>query len=167
MKDLEKLVEECKKDLDEIGIPYRTVRNWLINTRAKCRWGQCRRGSTDIFDISISHRLLQDDVLDVAAKGTIIHELLHTVDGCSGHKGKWKLFAEKVNRAYPQYNIKRTTTSAEKGLEELKRIYQKNYKIVCSGCGCYWYRQKASRLVQHPEKFRCGKCGGKLKVHGL
>ena len=68
MKDLEKLVEECKKDLDEIGIPYRTVRNWLINTRAKCRWGQCRRVSTDIFDISISHRLLQDDVLDVAAK---------------------------------------------------------------------------------------------------
>lgn len=88
MKDLEKLVEECKKDLDEIGIPYRTVRNWLINTRAKCRWGQCRRVSTDIFDISISHRLLQDDVLDVAAKTTIIHELLHTVDGCSGHKGK-------------------------------------------------------------------------------
>lgn len=164
MKDLEKLVEECKKELDAIGIPYRTVQNWTVNTRAKRRWGQCKKVSADVFDINISQRLLQDEVSDTAAKNTIIHELLHTVEGCYGHKVKWKLLAGKVNHAYPQYNIKRTTTSEEKGVEESERTYQKNYKVVCSGCGRYWYRQKASKLIQHPENYRCAKCGGKLNV---
>lgn len=164
MKNLEKLVEECKKELDEIGVPYQTVQNWSVNTRAKSKWGQCKKVSTGVFDINISQCLLQDEVSDTAVKNTIIHELLHTVEGCYDHKRKWKLFAEKVNRAYPQYNIKRTTTSDEKGIEGLKRTYQKNYKIICNNCGRYWYRQKASKLIQHPEKYRCAKCGGKLNV---
>lgn len=164
MKNLQKLSDECKKELDAIGIPYRTVRNWQVNTRSKCRWGQCKTISPGVFDINISHRLLQDEVSDDAVKNTIIHELLHTVEGCSSHKGRWKILAGKVNRAYPQYHIKRTSSSDEKGVEEIRKPYQKNYKIVCSGCGYHVYRQKASKLVQHPEKFKCGKCGGKLSV---
>ena len=121
MKDLLKLVRECKEELDAIGIEYRTVRNWTVNTRSKRRWGQCKVVSSDVFDINISVRLLADQVSDTAAKDTIIHELLHTVEGCLKHTGKWKALAEKVNRAYPQYHIKRATTEEEKGFEKTAR----------------------------------------------
>ena len=72
MKDLLKLVRECKEELDAIGIEYRTVRNWMVNTRSKRRWGQCKLVSSDVFDINISARLLADQVSDTAAKDTIM-----------------------------------------------------------------------------------------------
>lgn len=43
MKDLMSLVAICKADLDSLGIKYGRVSNWSINTRAKCRLGQCRK----------------------------------------------------------------------------------------------------------------------------
>ena len=164
MKDLMKLVAESKAELDAIGIPYRTVRNWTVNTRARSRWGQCKTISKGVFDIDISERLLSGDVPDFSAKNTIIHELLHTVEGCEGHGGKWKQLAERVNQAYPQYHIKRVTSNEEAGVQPIQKPYRAVYKIACSRCGTYTYRQKASKLVQHPERYRCAKCGGKLQV---
>lgn len=167
MKDLMKLAAECKEELDAIDIPYRTVRNWIVNSRAQCRWGLCKYVSEGVYDIQISARLLKDDVPDISAKNTIIHELLHTVKGGNGHKGKWKEYAEQVNRAYPQYNIKRTTSSEEKGVPQTKRTtrnYEVKYEIRCTRCGGSVYRRKASSVVQHPERYRCMKCNAKLEV---
>lgn len=167
MKDLMKLAAECKDELDTIDIPYRTVRNWIVNTRAQCRWGLCKYVSEGVYDIQISARLLKDDVPDISAKNTIIHELLHTVKGGNGHKGKWKVYAAQVNRAYPQYNIKRTTSSEEKGVPEIKRksrSYQWKYEIKCTKCGGSVYRKKATSVVLHPERYRCMKCNAMLEV---
>ncbi len=167
MKDLMKLAAECKAELDAIGIPCRTVRNWIVNTRAQCRWGLCKCVSDGVYEIQISDRLLKDDVPDISAKNTIIHELLHTVKGGNGHKGKWKVYAAQVNRAYPQYNIKRTTSYEEKGVQKSKRApqyYDVKYEIRCTRCGGSVYRRKASKVVLHPEKYRCVKCNAKLEV---
>lgn len=167
MKDLMKLVAECKDELDAIGIPYRTVRNWIVNTRAQCRWGLCRFVSEGVCDIQISARLLKDDVPDISTKDTIIHELLHTVKGGHTHKGKWKAYAEQVNQAYPQYTIKRTTSYEEKGVQKTDRTprhYDVKYEIRCTRCGGSIYRKKVSKVILRPEKFRCGKCNGKLEV---
>ena len=60
MKNLMSLVAICKADLDSLGIKYGRVSNWTINTRAKCRLGQCRKIAGDLFDISISSMLLVD-----------------------------------------------------------------------------------------------------------
>ena len=56
MKDLEMLASECEADLSSINIQPGEVNQWLINTRAKNRWGQCKRCLPGIFDISISAR---------------------------------------------------------------------------------------------------------------
>lgn len=197
MKDLERLAARCEAELEAIGIRCGTVRSWSVNTRAKKRWGRCRQISPGVFDIDISERLLGDEVEDTAAKETIIHELLHTVEGCLGHKGKWKLLAQMVGRAYPQYHIKRTSSCEEKGISRETAVgngavpemwagtdasraagragvqrtrAQKGgalpprYRITCTSCGSRAYRQRASRLIQRPEEFRCGRCGGKLMV---
>lgn len=94
MKDFNLLVNECIAELDSIGIVCGKIRNIEINTRAKCRWGLCRTVKSGVFDIEISSRLLEDNVEDIVTKNTIIHELLHTVRGCHGHTGKWKVLAE-------------------------------------------------------------------------
>lgn len=167
MKDLDKLVSECKKELDAIGIPYGAVRSWSVNTRAKSRWGQCMTVSKGLYDISISYRLLQDDADDTAAKDTIIHELLHTAPGCNGHQGRWKMYADMVNKAYPQYNIKRVSSEEEMGLKKEQRDIRNNYKIVCTGCGSSFYRQRAGRIITHPELYRCVKCGGRFRVYRI
>lgn len=176
MKDLRALAVSCEAELRAVGIRCGTIRRLSVNTRAKSRWGQCRMVSEGVFDIEISARLLQDEVDDIAAKTTMIHELLHTVEGCRGHKGKWKELAELVGRAYPQYQIKRTSSCEEKGVlqenrpsggrtqDQARKTRQARYRITCTGCGARTYRQRASKLIQRPEEFRCGKCGGKLLI---
>ena len=117
MKNFEQLIKECLSDLESIGIKIGKVTKYSINTRAKSRWGQCKQVGNGMYEINISAQLLQDNISDQAAKDTILHEMLHTIDGCMGHKGKWKELAQKVNKELPQYTIKRVTSSAEKGIE--------------------------------------------------
>ena len=185
MKDLEMLAARCEEELGSIGIKCGKVRSWSVNTRAKSRWGQCRQIAKGVFDIDISEQLLQDEVDELAAKTTIIHELLHTVEGCVGHKGKWKELAGLVGRNYPQYQIRRTSSFEDKGILKGNRCLQKaggwqktqpqsqnrepkgRYRITCTGCGICTYRQRASRLVKCPQEFRCAKCGGRLRVEKL
>ena len=163
MKDLRKLAAECEADLLSIGIQPGKVNRWIVNTRAKCRWGLCKQVAPGEYEISIAERILQDNVSDQAAKNTILHELLHTVKGCHGHKGKWKELAAKVNRLLPQYTIKRTTSYEEKGLEYKPKPRTNRYAVKCTHCGKEYYREKESKLIQYPDKYRCGVCNHPLK----
>lgn len=164
MKDLMRLVAICKADLDSLGIKYGKVCNWTVNARAKCRLGQCRKITLGLFDISISERLLMDEVDDQIILNTIMHELLHTVPGCFMHKGKWKLYAEYINKKLPQYTVKRVAKESETGIviERKKPVYR--YILRCTKCGQEIRRQKMSKLVQNPQRYRCGKCGGILRL---
>ena len=163
MKDLKKLAAECENDLLSIGIQPGIVNRWIINTRAKCRWGLCTTVSPGLYNISIAERLLHDEVEDQAAKDTILHELLHTVKGCRGHKGLWKELANKVNRMLPQYNIKRITSAEEKGIKIIRCVRTNHYTVRCVECGKEYHREKKSKLIQHPEKYRCGICSSPLE----
>ena len=163
MKDLMKAVDEVRRDLDSIGIKYGTVRRFTVNTRAKHRWGDCRSLGEGVFDISVSARLLEDGVDDQALKDTIAHELLHTVEGCSGHRGKWKALAERVKRELPGYSVSRVSSADQKGVAEGPRTPVYRYELVCEGCGQRILRQKESALIRRPSRYRCGKCGGRFK----
>lgn len=162
MKDLNKIALECMAELDALKIPYVKPSKITVNTRAKSRWGQCRRVSKTEFTINISERILRDGVSDAATKNTVIHELLHTVDGCQNHGPKWQSLAAKVNRAYPKYNIQTTTSHAEKGIEPDPVVYK--YIVECEDCGNKRGYERRGKVVMYPERFRCGACNGKLKV---
>ena len=44
MKDLQMIATECIRDLNAIGIyPHCKAKDFSVNTRAKKRWGQCRK----------------------------------------------------------------------------------------------------------------------------
>lgn len=165
MKNLNKLYHDCLWDIHSLGINTGKINSIAINTRAKKRWGLTKMNPDGSFDININASLLRDDLDDMAAKNTIAHEILHTVKGCFDHKALWQSYADKVNRAYG-YNIKRCTAASEKGLEPVGHVRNENYKymLTCVDCGGKSYFKRASKAVQHPEWYRCGRCNGKLKV---
>lgn len=163
MKDLISLVAICKADLDSLGIKYGKVSNWTVNTRAKCRLGQCRKIAGDLFDINISEAVLKDDIDKQIALDVIMHELLHTVKGCFNHGDKWKKYAEYINWKLPQYNIRRVATKSETALviERKPPVYR--YILRCTKCGQEIKRQKVTKVVTNYKRYRCGNCGGKLE----
>lgn len=159
MKDLKKLIDECITDLRKIGIEPGKISQWHIDTKTTRRWGVCKsRKGSGVFEIGISKVLLEDDVDDQQTKNTIMHELLHTVDGCSGHTGKWKVLAQKVNYYLPGYDVKRLSSEEEKGIEKKHR-----YMLECTVCGAKIYRDKMSNAIKFPEKYKCAKCKGALR----
>ena len=161
MKDLNSLADKCIRLLNNIGINCGRV-NFTINTRAKKRWGQCAAKGDNSFEISISHILLQDNIDDIAAENTIIHELLHAADSCkNGHRGRWLMYAQMVMNAYPQYTIKRLTSAEEKGLSN-DNPSGPNYKYLfrCLGCGAEIGFVRSCPFVKSPSSYTCRKCGG-------
>ena len=130
MKDFTELREQCICEVAGLGIALGRIASWSVNKRAKTRWGLCRLKRDGSYEIEIAERLLVDDrISEKACKETIIHELLHTCKGCMRHTGKWKQYAELMNRTYG-YNIKRVTEGCEKGVEnhkvsEISVIYDK------------------------------------------
>lgn len=168
MKNLNKLYHECLFDVHSLGINTGKINSITINNRAKKRWGQTTKHTDGSFSININGSLLNDSLDDMAAKNTIAHEILHTCKGCFDHQALWQSYADKMNSAYG-YNIKRCTSAAEKGLESVGRIRNESYKytITCTCCGGKTYYKRASKVIQHPEWFRCGRCNGKLKVADL
>ena len=167
MKDLQMLYMGCLEKLAILNIEVGNIQHITINTRAKSRWGRCRKTENRFgisYTIDISSELLKDEVSDRAAEETMLHELIHTCKGCFNHGPEWKRLAEKVNRAYG-YNVKRVTSAEEKGIEikkpDIKKIAK--YKFVCTGCGQEIYRQRESKFTRNPNRYICAKCGGSFK----
>ena len=165
MKNLEKLVNECKNDIESLGIELGEIADISINRRAKSRYGRCRYIiSENAYYIEIAEELLDDNVDDMSTKNTIAHELLHAMKGCVGmnHKGNWITCANMMNDIYG-YNIKRTTSRAEKGLKPKERRLPK-YIIRCQNCDSRWCYYKRTKMVKNIQcgaswMYRCGKCG--------
>lgn len=161
MRDLNKIAYECIDELNSIGIQHGKILRFEINTRAQKRWGQCRKTPYG-FTINISYRLLGDDVDIMALKNTIMHEILHTCNGCLNHGSEWKRQADRVNRAYG-YNIKRCTSAEEKGLEMVQTTKLIKHQFVCERCGQVIRRQKESNFTKNYQYYTCGICGGSFK----
>lgn len=175
MKNLDRLVQEVKNDFESLGIEYGKITKITINTRAKSRWGQCHRKSVDIvnhtviyeYDININVELLDDELDDMAAKNTIAHEFIHTIEGCFNHGKKFNEIGSMLSIF--GYNIQRTTSAEEKGIvAEDRAIYK--YKIVCPKCNHANLYQKRSKVIQRIETgytgYRCS-CGCGLRANNL
>ena len=166
IKKLDMLVAEVAEEGKSIGIPISNrITDVKVNTRAKARLGSCRQIKKplqkDSFIIEISHRLFEAEEKKI--KEVIAHELLHTCPGCMNHGKKWKLYAEEMNRAFG-YGITRTYTDEKIGITPLPTREEYKYTLVCNGCGTLIKRKRRCRLVENPELYRCGKCGGTMKL---
>lgn len=129
--------------------------NVVLNSRATGRFGCCIR-KNGRFTIELSSRMLEAE--EHAVMQTLAHEVLHTCYGCSNHGVRWKGYAARMNAAYG-YEIARTGSCEKLGVPDTKKV---RYVLVCTQCGARITRSRRSRLVDHPEYYRC-RCGGKLE----
>lgn len=156
-KDIDALLVRVIAQARAVKIPVSTAicPEVALNSRATGRFGCCiRRNGT--FTIELSSRMLGAE--EKAVMQTLAHEVLHTCYGCSNHGVRWKGYAARMNAAYG-YEIARTDSCEKLGVPDTARV---RYVLVCTKCGARITRSRRSRLVDHPERYRC-RCGGKLE----
>lgn len=158
-KNLNTLYLDACDILDSLNIKYGPIVSVTTSTRYTSRWGTCKCDRrTGAYSIILSDRLLNEEFSYEAAMDTMIHEVLHAHKDRFCHTGEWKRCAQLINREFPQYNIKRCTSSEEKGVAN--RIISYNYKVICLDCHKEWKYQKAGRVVRsvkrHTAKCPCG-----------
>lgn len=160
-----RLIISAEEKLDKLRIPYGEVKYWEINTRAKRRFGQCRKSAGE-FTINLSMHLFQ--AKDEEIEEVILHELLHTCYGCMNHGKRWKRYAEKIYQAYG-IQIKVTGNDGEYGQEYVQKLQQEyHYLFRCNSCGksfgyfrmCPSVKELLSAEGKQAKYIRC-KCGGK------
>lgn len=122
--------------------------------KAKSRWGCCKH-KKDGNHITIASRLVEN-YSDKEIKTTILHEFIHTEKDCHNHQRWWKFYARKFDQL--GYNIQRCSNR-----EEIGEPVEYKYQVKCSKCNTVIKRTKLCKVVQHPEWYRCGVCGGELK----
>lgn len=136
------------------------ITNISLNTRAKRCWGQCRHLPNGKYEININADLVNQS--EDGTLNTVIHELLHTLKDTRKHDTNWNRYASIIYNKYG-IDIKRTSTSDEKGVERVITKPEYKYILQCNHCNQTIKRQKKSKIVDHPEWFKCGLCGGSFK----
>ena len=109
-ENIKRLITDCLQELAAMDIPVATS-IFFREAKGRTYYGTCYRGRRTKryadydFVISVNRYLTTEK----AFKETIIHELLHTIAFKSGHKGKWKAYADYVN-SRTDYHVTRTAT---------------------------------------------------------
>lgn len=165
-QNLDVLLAEMTTKLKQAGIPVsdKIAPAVIINRRAKKRLGCCiyREG---LYTIEISSLLVDEKKYSGVLAGgsrpslleeTMAHELLHTCPGCRNHGKLWKQYAAAVNCSYG-YAIRRTVETGDN-----PEINEAKYILLCRQCGREIKRQRLSKAVKYPARYRCA-CGGRLK----
>lgn len=157
--ELNNSFEICKDQLAAIGFKQVYINKYKVefNTRAKRRLGRCSKVPDGSYLITINNTYA--DLNPKKAKETIMHELIHSLDGCLDHGDKWKKVVNMVNRKYG-YSISRCTDA---GNDYKEQAFERTYMVKCAACGRETSRERISKVIQHPELYKCGLCGGKLE----
>lgn len=156
---LVEVINEAKK----INIPISTqiCLDITINTRAKGRFGRCKKRN-GVYFIELSQHLLSAETKYI--KQTLAHEALHTCPECLNHGIKWKYYASKMNREYG-YEITRLSSCDSMNISNPRKERAK-YIITCIICGHKYYKQRESKMIKNIQSYRC-KCGGALDVRKM
>ena len=169
VKEILDEIKECVELLKAIGIEGMDKKSYTVKIgRMTNSFGKCGHKVGDLcnYTITISKYLVEGGSPE-KLHNTIMHEVIHSVDGCHGHKGEWERVARMVNANYEYTPIKRT--GSDEGFEAAcekatANRLQKQYVIYCDNCGVVARMQRRSRVVQLCEKGGCGcscnRCGG-------
>lgn len=158
-EDLQELFHLAIKMVKDAGLETEDIDTTckIFSKRANT-WGYCHhRGRMNY--ISISEDLMY--VSEHSLMTTLLHEVLHACKGGHSHGYKWQQYANKINYLYG-YNIKRTTSMEEKGIDAENRHIDFKYAVRCTGCKKLVVRTKMSNLIKYPNKYRCGICNGEF-----
>ncbi len=190
-EQLQKIYFECLQELKQIGIDFQKESEFgtieiVLSSRSKKRYGMCKQEEPDVttryiekrgrrkvikyakykkhkIEISVWVMQLNEDII----KNTIIHELIHCIPNCNNHGKDFKKYAKYISDKLG-YDIK-TVGNKKEDYGKSNIEYQENitykYKIQCKNCDQIFYRNRICKNFM--QKYRCGKCNGRLKVEKI
>jgi len=124
--------------------------SWEVSTRAKRRAGAVRYRDGDPEAVVLTWAHFENEGW-AAAAATIRHELVHVhllnEYGDASHGKRFRTLAERL---HTHVNCDRFVPPA--------------WWVVCTDCGARLARYRRSKLVDNPEQYRCGDCGGAFRV---
>lgn len=153
-EQVEKMVHAYRYDMLTRGIKAGKVEG-VYFTKSLRKFGFCRKTANGGFQIWITDLAMHGDI-----KSTIVHELIHTVEGCFNHGKEFQSLANWLSRVY-DIELGTRASKKEMALSEEYRISKAKYIIRCKKCGQTILRERATRLVKLPMTYSCG-CGGEL-----
>ena len=116
------------------------------------RFGECRtRG--DVSVIALNEKFLE---CPEKCMETLVHEYAHAINPKDHHGVEWKSIGDDIGKHYG-VSMSRTTPESEVGIK-ISKPKDIKYIVKCPKCGAQWRYERASKIVQHPEKYRCGHC---------
>ena len=139
-------VMECVKLLERLGINMKGKVYTIDYSHAIKTYGTCRKLGNNHYRICINEEYLRSGTIE-KIHNTIMHEVIHSCDGCMNHGRTWKAIAAQVNNHYAYTPIART----DRDEEYLTNIVQDKYKyqLVCQGCGATWnYIRKSNKAMR-------------------
>lgn len=124
---------------------------WEVSRRAKRRAGACRY-DPDSGDVTIRLTWAAYETFGWEEfSGVVRHELVHAHEfqehGESGHGPRFRALADRVDAP-----------------RRCRRFVPPAYWVTCLDCEERLARYRRSKLVKHPDRYRCGSCGGRLAV---
>jgi predicted SprT family Zn-dependent metalloprotease len=158
--ELRKTFDEVVAELIPIFPEIKNI-NYLVifNTRAIKRYGQCKRKGSNYFEININKAFAKHCKIE-DVKNTIVHEILHSLPNGMTHKGKWLMYANKINTLLPHYRI--TRTNSYEGYADTKPTPK--YIVSCPHCeGAEWDYYRTSEVVKNllgknTRGYHCPRC---------
>lgn len=159
-EQLTALMSKTIKEIQEAGIPIPVsdIHGPVLNKRAHSFLGRCKKVGTGYW-IELSQDLMSAS--EESIREILFHELLHTAPECMNHGVLWKTYAEEINRRYG-CRVTRLGHRQAHGLAE-RTLPPPQYTLICQSCGSRIERRRRSTVVLHPERYRCSRCGGRLK----
>ena len=156
-EQVKKMVYSFREDMLSRGIKVGRVCNVKFS-KSSSNFGTCLRVMKGVYEITITDLGLHGDVIS-----TIVHELIHTVEGCYDHGSKFQSIAKKLSLVY---NLDLGTKASKKEMDMTReyRISKARYVIKCSNpsCNCLILRDRAVGVVKYTYRYTCGTCGNKL-----
>lgn len=143
--ELTNLLVECIYEAQKV-IPVKISKiNLNVKVGAyKSRLGECSKDwRNNTFQISLSKYLLECDTQLI--KEVLLHEIIHTCDGCFNHGKLFQAYVRTINNFY-SYNIATIRNNNKQFGEKIQR----KYKLTCTKCGTVFYRD---RLTQKYREF--------------
>lgn len=166
MKDVEKMFDEAyrlvasvvgENGIWEIERPI-TLNSDIHSCAGRC-FSQVLPENKHRCRIEIDAKILTDTTTDEAVMNVLIHEILHACKWCTGHghKKNWKLYADRINQRYPQYQITIYAGENDFGDEvaEERLVFRRKYELKCTKCGKSFYSSRLTKDILHPEIARC------------
>ena len=165
LTDLNTLMNECKKELIDLGYYEVMNKSYMIcfNSRFKAKLGQIKLIPGG-YQIDINSHFAE--ICPEGVRNTIMHELIHSLQGCMNHGNKWQTIAKLVNNTL-HYNV--TTTSYYEKYQKYYNAHSNKsttkYTLTCATCNHKWNYKKRTKLItkiQNNQAYvvMCPYCGG-------